>query len=1080
MKRTCLCFILAWMLAQFPSLTMAQGNTWRDLMLPSTVCDQVPVILQVTSMEREFEIKINDGQNDDGIVLHNGPLQKAFSAFFLVESCAQFAKKEVQYRSLTKTHYLPNVEIDTHIIEVNRTFSTVFNTIQSLSRKWHYSDHETKRVLVSDAEAQLGTNDVPDSLIFPFRRVLCGAYVALNDIPNAEQCLSVLESMLSDESETFALEVLRSHFYANRAMHDETFQLASKLHQDYGEKIENEWPALGITLGGYQGIAKTMFALQDGQSSDKARSDALNNARNLIEAYVEQANEIGDYKLVASLLDMLTPYFLSNSLWSDAYILFDHALLFHEISGNDNGKSDTLNNYGLLKLSQGEILEAQQLLREGLTLIDPEEENAVTIALLHNLALTYYELGDSRISTHYFEQAVKISGKVNTNRRFFRVNRFFVRALIENKEFVRAEEILEQAIEYFDDGKSSELTLFRNERARLEIARGNYTLAENYLDLSITNETSVALNEDKVNALIIASEIALANKDLERFIALRPRIEELFNHHTAIPKLQLQYADLVLRFYSLQSNFTQFKREADKTFELIEKIQATLDVRYTGPMWAVQFDKYINRFVDLAFEFHLSDSAPNLVEYIFNTIERFQAVNHLHNSSYTRSSLIADSNQVSKSELETWLTSLVLDQNASLSQDTMLKGLLLQDSVSANNSLKMMQPHIKRQLSSLQSLQSKTNPNEAYLRYKVTEKFIYLFVIDNKRFSIERHNHTFNVPNHQFFAENENEFNRLFMSSMKELGVLIPTEYLSQNKISDLVVFPDGFLHTVPFSAINISGGERYSPAISQFELSYSFSVNDYVTSSMSEEDYDNHISIFADPSFRSQLHSEDVALDIEQGVKEQWRHSIMPLPWSRKEADAIKQKFPEMTVQVMLGDSASRDNLLSPTALNSQIIHIATHGYFSSNNPNLVGLLTAPSQQNAFGFVSLDDIAQYDINAQLIVISGCDTNMGEYHASEGINSLAKGLMASGAESVVGTLWKIPDRATSLFMSFFYDALKESQNTRTALAVAKRRMITSGRYRHPKYWAPFMLSVSGMDTQNLSFNTYVSPESNIH
>ena len=78
---------------------------------------------------------------------------------------------------------------------------------------------------------------------------------------------------------------------------------------------------------------------------------------------------------------------------------------------------------------------------------------------------------------------------------------------------------------------------------------------------------------------------------------------------------------------------------------------------------------------------------------------------------------------------------------------------------------------------------------------------------------------------------------------------------------------------------------------------------------------------------------------------------------------------------------------------------------------------------------------------------------------SEGVNSMARGVIAQGAGAVIGTLWPIPDRPTAKFMNYFYNNLKDNEgNVSHALAGAKRSFMNSGQFKHPYFWSGFVLT----------------------
>ena len=112
-------------------------------------------------------------------------------------------------------------------------------------------------------------------------------------------------------------------------------------------------------------------------------------------------------------------------------------------------------------------------------------------------------------------------------------------------------------------------------------------------------------------------------------------------------------------------------------------------------------------------------------------------------------------------------------------------------------------------------------------------------------------------------------------------------------------------------------------------------------------------------------------------------------------------------------------------------------------------------------GFVSMAEISAEDFDADLVVVSACNTGRGFELRGEGNMSLARTFLAQGVDSVVSTLWPVSDPATALFMKEFYRALNEDKRTLAeSLQSAQRVLRESGRYRHAFFWSGYVLTTA--------------------
>src|SRR5205085_12382004 len=152
----------------------------------------------------------------------------------------------------------------------------------------------------------------------------------------------------------------------------------------------------------------------------------------------------------------------------------------------------------------------------------------------------------------------------------------------------------------------------------------------------------------------------------------------------------------------------------------------------------------------------------------------------------------------------------------------------------------------------------------------------------------------------------------------------------------------------------------------------------------------------------------------------------IKRLPETRREADSIVQYVPESERLEALDFEASREIATSDRLSDYRYIHIATHGFLNSTHPELSGivlsLVDAKGAQQS-GFVLAHEFYNLKLPAELVVLSACQTGLGQEVRGEGLIGLTRGLMYAGAARVVVSLWNVDDAATAELMSYFYKKL---------------------------------------------------------
>ncbi len=208
----------------------------------------------------------------------------------------------------------------------------------------------------------------------------------------------------------------------------------------------------------------------------------------------------------------------------------------------------------------------------------------------------------------------------------------------------------------------------------------------------------------------------------------------------------------------------------------------------------------------------------------------------------------------------------------------------------------------------------------------------------------------------------------------------------------------------------------------------------------------------------------------------------VSPLPGSKTEIETIFKLYEQQGKKALIRthQQANENFVKSDELQNYRIIHFATHGFVNEENPNLSGILFAQDttatlikfktlakldiEQNE-GILYQSEIYNLDFNAELVVLSACETALGKITKGEGVIGLTRALLYAGSKNIIVSLWSVSDNSTSDLMISFYENLLSEKPDRSKrpvrfskhLSDAKRKMIEEGKYSHPYYWSPFIL-----------------------
>jgi CHAT domain-containing protein len=185
------------------------------------------------------------------------------------------------------------------------------------------------------------------------------------------------------------------------------------------------------------------------------------------------------------------------------------------------------------------------------------------------------------------------------------------------------------------------------------------------------------------------------------------------------------------------------------------------------------------------------------------------------------------------------------------------------------------------------------------------------------------------------------------------------------------------------------------------------------------------------------------------------------PLFFARQELNGLRKLAATDDAIVYSDFAATRDNLRNLDLRQYRILHFATHGFLDARQPELSGLVLSLMDRNGQrvnGFVGLSDIYNLRAPVDLVVLSACRTALGKEVRGEGLVGLTRGFMYAGASTVVASLWKVDDEATSELMRRFYiNMLQSGMTPAAALRAAQNSIRSEPQWHSPYYWAAFTL-----------------------
>jgi len=283
-------------------------------------------------------------------------------------------------------------------------------------------------------------------------------------------------------------------------------------------------------------------------------------------------------------------------------------------------------------------------------------------------------------------------------------------------------------------------------------------------------------------------------------------------------------------------------------------------------------------------------------------------------------------------------------------------------------------------------------------------------------------------------------------------------------EIKNLVIIPDDFLNYLPFETLPTSAeGKKW--LVEKLVISYAPSISSLLVIRNREPGRTARPAMDLLAVGAPDVGTEQSILAAVAGLRRLYpaqAADLAPLPFAKREIEAIAALFPARKKTVLVGANASENRFKTQPLAPYRILHFATHGFIDDKNPSRSAIvLSLKENADEDGLLQTREIYQLRMKADLVVLSACQTALGQLLRGEGIEGLNRAFFYAGASSVLMTLWSIHDQAGAQFMERFYEHLTSADSIAAALRKAKLDMIASPYYSHPYYWAGYILNGDG-------------------
>ncbi|MEB3885233.1 CHAT domain-containing tetratricopeptide repeat protein [Lyngbya sp. CCY1209] len=774
---------------------------------------------------------------------------------------------------------------------------------------------------------------------------------------------------------------------------------------------------------------------------------------------------------------------------------YERALPLRRAVDDRGGEARTLNNIGLVYDTLGEKQQALEYYERALPLSRAVGDRRQEATTLTNIGLVYSALGEKRRALEYYERALPLSRAVGDRRQEARTLNnigWVYDALGENQ---RALEYYEQALSLLQavgDRRQEATTLTNIGVVYSDLGENRRALEyyERSLPLSrvVGDRSGEALTLNNIGAVYSdLGEKQTALEYYERALPLSRAVGDRSGEATTLGNIAgLQRS---------QGQLTEALANMERAIGLIEELRSLApsgELRQT--FFSTVQDRY-QFYIELLMQLHQQNPQKGYDALAFYASERSRARSLIE--------LLTEAG----ADIRKGVDPELLEKERDLLRQLNEVERRRHDLVSGNYSdaeLDAINEQSRTLLAQLDQLETRiraVSPAYANLQYPepLTLEGIQNQVLDDETILLE---YALGETESYLWLVTQNSITSYVLPPRKEIETAVEnfrasvtsdnTAGLSSGlPLSEMILAPaaaqlgnkrllivgDGVLQYVPFVALPLPDSPD-TPLLVQNEivtLSSASTVAIQRQQLANRSPADKILAVLADPVFdpddpritgTPQLASATLdELALERATRNlglgEGGNSFPRLKFTREEAETILALVPENQRLQALDFQASREIATDSDLAQYQIIHLATHGLLDPKNPELSGVVLSLFDETGTpqnGFLRLGDIFNLNLPAELVVLSACQTGLGENISGEGLVGLTRGFMYAGSRRVVVSLWSVNDASTSEVMARFYQKmLEDGLDAVTALREAQLEMWNSQQWQSPYYWAAFTI-----------------------
>ena len=344
----------------------------------------------------------------------------------------------------------------------------------------------------------------------------------------------------------------------------------------------------------------------------------------------------------------------------------------------------------------------------------------------------------------------------------------------------------------------------------------------------------------------------------------------------------------------------------------------------------------------------------------------------------------------------------------------------------------------------IEEIQKKLKPDQSYLQYFVeTDSSLFAFLINRNDFKVKK------IKLDEALSEQILKLKKLINNNESKDEIQILSSILYDQLIQpfenelkfEILITPDGVLSLLPYEILFKE--DKY--LIEDHCISYHYSTQ--LWEIMESREVNNKMDLLALAPTFNDFNTEEALEELKRV-----RSGVTPLLYNQDEAKQIAELWGG---EYLSSEKSNLEEFLK-LAPEYEILHLATHGKADDRKGEYSYLLLKSDHDTLSQKLFVKDLYDLKLSNKLVVLSACETGIGEVQQGEGIMSMAHGFAMAGSSAIVPTLWSINDKASAEIIVEFFKNLKKGERKNVALRNAKLNFLKNNPDASPFYWAAFI------------------------